>query len=69
MQALDGIFPASLACPLVKILRVLVSSEKPDGPRSLTPEHLFVMQKVINLSSNLIYFVQIFPKACYPQLF
>ena len=62
MQALDGIFPALLACPLVKILRGLVSSEKPDGLRSLTPKHLFVMQKVINLSSNLIYFVQIFPK-------
>ena len=66
MQALDGIFPAPLASLLVKILRVLVSYWKPDGPRMLSPEHLFVMQKVINLSTNFIYLVQVFPEACCP---
>ena len=57
-------FSTPLVSLLVEILCVLVSCRKPNGLRSLLPEHLFMVQKVINLASNIIYFVHVFPKAC-----
>lgn len=64
MQALNGIFPTLLASSLVEILCILVYCGKPDRPRPLPLEHFFVVQKVINLSSNLIYSIHIFIESC-----